>query len=231
MLDQKILDFYAALQLDEALLPEGVKAMNPYQQTGTEVSALLAQFYQQFYRDEAPRELILGINPGRLGAGLTGIPFTDSAALRDHCGIDTSIETRESSADFVYRWIEACGGAQAFYQRFFIGAMCPLGFVKLNARGNWVNYNYYDQADLYAAVKDFMKEQLRRQHEICGAPRRWLILGSGKNYQYACALNEELGLAQKIVPLEHPRFVMQYRRKRLTEYLEKFKAIALEPTP
>lgn len=33
-------------------------------------------------------------------------------------------------------------------------------------------------------------------------------------------LNEELKLFNEIIPLEHPRYIMQYRRKLLSEYLK-----------
>lgn len=52
-------------------------------------------------------------------------------------------------------------------------------------------------------------------------------IGTGKNFAFFSKLNEEHGFFRRIIPLEHPRFVMQYRYKRLEEYIGKYLA-ALE---
>lgn len=222
MLHDAILQFYQNLHLPERHLPEGVKVMNPYRNPQPEVQQALRDFYGRFYCDTAPRGLILGINPGRFGAGVTGIPFTDTRALREDCTIDFAPNTRETSAEFVYKMIEACGGTEAFYKRWFIGAACPLGFVYQNLRGNWVNYNYYDKAELYQAVKPFMIAQLKAQKAMCGHPKSAVVWGTGKNFQYLSKLNEEAALFEELLPLEHPRYIMQYKRRHLPHYLKKF---------
>lgn len=224
MLHQEILDFYAQLDLDPKLLPEGVRVMNPYkdEETKEEVWRLLKLFHEKYFQDNRPRGLILGINPGRKGAGLTGIPFTDSPALKEVCGIETNIDTRETSSEFVYKLVQAYGSPEDFYADWFIGAACPLGFLHYNQRGNWVNWNYYDQEELYQSLKGFMAQQLRWQKALVGNTETAIVWGTGKNYQYLQKLNQEFEIFQELIPLEHPRFVMQYRRKRLDEYLSKF---------
>lgn len=227
MLYQEILDFYHALSLDQSGMPDKVRVMNPYrdEETKDEVARLLELFHKKYFNDRKPRGIILGINPGRKGAGLTGIPFTDSPALKEVCDIDTEIETRETSSEFVYKLVQAYGGPQAFYGDWFIGAACPLGFLHLNDRGNWINWNYYDQEELYEAVKPFMMEQLMQQKALCGGPESAIVWGTGKNMKYLQKLNKEYGIFKELIPLEHPRFVMQYRRKRLEEYLGKFSKV------
>lgn len=128
MLKDQILAFYQQLQLDEKLLPANTRVMNPYEGENMEVASLLESYYGKYYSDSNPRGLILGINPGRLGAGQTGIPFTDTPALRNSLGIETQIETRETSSEFVYKVVEAFGGPEPFFKKWFIGAACPLGF-------------------------------------------------------------------------------------------------------
>ncbi|MCR9154550.1 MAG: DUF4918 family protein [Bacteroidetes bacterium] len=230
MLKDQILKFYGQLSLDENKLPAKVRVMNPYQNQEAEVDRLLHEFYGKYYSDTRPRGLILGINPGRLGAGQTGIPFTDSPSLRDACEISTSIETRETSSEFVYKMIEAYGGPDLFYQDWFIGAACPLGFLHFNEKGNWINWNYYDEEALFLAVKDFMIEQLRCQIELCGNPKSAVVWGTGKNMKYLTKLNKEAKLFESLIPLEHPRYIMQYKRKALDEYLQKFLG-QLKPEP
>ncbi len=226
---RQILEFYQSLNLENSQLPAGVEVMNPYQEAGEEVPQVISQFYHKFYNDNQNRGLILGINPGRMGAGLTGIPFTDSYRLEEHCGIPFPGQTRETSSLFVYDVIEAYGGAQKFYHDWFIGAVSPLGFIHKNAKGNWVNYNYYDNKELEKAVRPFIVENLRRQREICGMPGHCIVLGTGKNFQYLKRLNEKVKLFDRITPLEHPRYIMQYKLKKKAEYCDKFLGILQQP--
>lgn len=223
--DQAILEFYRKLDLDENLLPAKVRVMNPYRENNDEVNRLLEAFYRKYYHDEKARGLILGINPGRLGAGQTGIPFTDTPALREHCELKTNIETRETSSEFVYQMISAYGGPERFFKDWFIGAACPLGFLHHNEKGNWVNWNYYDEEELYLAVKDFMIEQLKRQKELCGNPKTAVVWGTGKNFKYLSKLNKEAKLFEKLIPLEHPRYILQYKRRQVDAYILKFLGI------
>lgn len=222
MLYSQILKFYQDLELDENILPKDVRVMNPYRGDEPEVERLLKEYYQKYYSDTEKRGLILGINPGRLGAGQTGIPFTDTPALQDICGIHTNIETRETSSEFVYKVVQAYGGPHSFFKDWFIGAACPLGFLHYNDKGNWVNWNYYDEEPLFEAVKDFMIEQLRLQIELCGKPETAVVWGTGKNMKYLSKINKEAKLFKDLIPLEHPRYILQYKRKLVDEYILKF---------
>lgn len=218
----QILEFYDRLHLDDKRLPRDVKSMNPYARPPAEVARVIKEFYYKFYDDKEPRGLILGINPGRFGAGVTGIPFTDSYRLQEFCGIEFPTDTRETSSAFVYEVVEAYGGAKKFFKDWFIGAVSPLGFIHKNQKGNWVNYNYYDHPDLEKAVRPSIVEQLKAQKEICDNPSSCVILGTGKNYKYLQKLNRDEQLFEEIIPLEHPRYIMQYKLKRKEEYVSKF---------
>ena len=97
-------------------------------------------FLQKYFNDVRKRKLILGINPGRFGAGITGVNFTAAKQLTDECGIEHPFSNgSELSAEFIYAMIKAYGGPEKFYNKFFIGSVCPLGFVKAGK-----NINYYD---------------------------------------------------------------------------------------
>src|SRR3989338_3224265 len=81
---EKAFNFYARLELPK-ILPAGILAMNPYQDEKTREYSRL--FLRKFYADNQKRVFVFGINPGRFGAGVTGVTFTDPVALKMACGI------------------------------------------------------------------------------------------------------------------------------------------------
>src|SRR5690242_10769323 len=100
---EHVLQFYRSLQIKQRL-PKGVEVLNPYQEENA--FQLCEKFYGKFYHDNQPRTLILGINPGRFGGGITGIPFTDPVKLETQCGIHNDLKKKvELSADFIYAMI------------------------------------------------------------------------------------------------------------------------------
>ncbi len=221
----RLYDFYTSLRL-ESPLPSGIEAMNPY--FSPETQRCTKAFCTKYFQDNAERVSLWGINPGRFGAGLTGLSFTDPVVLREICGIDNALGTKhELSAEYVWSVIAEYGGAERFYSHFFLTALCPLGFVQRKEKGE-VNYNFYDDPALFRAAKPFivktMQEQialgLRRDVAIC--------LGTGKLYSAFEAINTEYQFFENILPLEHPRFIMQYRRKQLADYRRKYVATLLE---
>ncbi|RYE48821.1 MAG: DUF4918 family protein, partial [Sphingobacteriales bacterium] len=67
---------------------------------------------------------------------------------------------------FIYKMIAAMGGADGFYQQFYINSLCPLGFIITKSPGRWINYNYYDDPALFAAASPFMVKTLRQQFKF-----------------------------------------------------------------
>lgn len=209
---ERTLKFYQSLSIKDQL-PETIEVLNPYKKP--EVIDICKAFYDKYYNDSKGRRLILGINPGRFGAGVTGIPFTDPMMLEKECGIKNSFDKRaELSSDFIYRLINQMGGPTHFYAHYYIGAVSPLGFVK-----DGKNYNYYDSRDLMHKLKPFIVKALVDQIGLGINSRKCYCLGQGKNFEYLKFLNEEIKLFDEIIPLPHPRWVMQYRRKHLKKFL------------
>ena len=211
-LAEKINRFNKNLHLS-AKLPGGVEVMNPFQEDV--VYGLSRQFYNRFFSDNQPRKLLLGINPGRFGAGVTGIPFTDPVKLKENCGIQNDLKkTTEPSAGFIYDMIDAFDGPGSFYSKYLFHAVCPLGFTK---KGK--NYNYYDDKSLEKAVTPFIIESLRKftgfeiETDLC------FCLGNGKNYSFLQKLNDREKFFREIIPLPHPRWIVQYRRKKYDEFI------------
>lgn len=203
-------------------LPDGIRIMNPFIES-PEALRVSELFYRKYYNDNKPRRIILGINPGRFGAGITGIPFTDTKRLADECGIYTKgFNSHETSSVFIYDLIKGFGGPGKFYDRYYINSVCPLGFVKTNSKGREVNYNYYDDKELTDVSMEFIIRSLTSQLSFGIQRDVAFCLGTGDNFRFLGILNEKLKLFERIIPLEHPRFIMQYRLKRKEDYIERF---------
>ncbi|MBX2898082.1 MAG: DUF4918 family protein [Cyclobacteriaceae bacterium] len=212
MLADKILYFLRNLKI-EASIPKGVDVLNPYRQP--EAWELCTQFYQKYYNDSETRRLIIGINPGRFGGGLTGIPFTDPIRLQQVCEIKNDLPKKpELSSEFIYKVIAAFGGANQFFRNFYFTSVSPLGFTKENK-----NLNYYDNLTLEKRLQPFMKACMRAQLAWGLHTDIAFCLGEGANYKFLHAWNKEENFFKEIIPLPHPRFVMQYKRKQLDSYV------------
>ena len=161
---------------------------------------------------------MLGINPGRYGAGVTGVNFTGPRQLKENCGIDHHLKlSSELSAEFIYDMINEYGGVKEFYQEWFIGAVSPLGFIK-----HGKNINYYDDKALMNAVTPFIIDCINKQMAIGFNSERCLCIGGEKNFKFLSGLNKEYNWFKEIVPLPHPRFILQYRRKQKDKYIQQY---------
>jgi uracil-DNA glycosylase len=213
-LSKKILSFLKSLDL-KIELPTEVEVMNPFKDQAA--FNLCQKFYKKYYSDDNSRYLILGINPGRFGGGVTGIPFTDPVRLQKACGIENDFKKRqELSSVFIYEMIHAFGGPEIFYGKFYISATSPLGFVKNNK-----NLNYYADRQLENSIKNFVIDCIKQQLAFVNHKAAF-CLGDGKNFVYLSKLNSEMHFFDKIVTLPHPRFIMQYRLKKKEEYIERY---------
>jgi hypothetical protein len=92
-----------------------------------------------------------------------------------------------------------------------------LGFVKEGK-----NLNYYDVKGLSEKLMDFIVTSLTEQ--IRWGMNREVVfcLGEGKNFAFLEKLNAKHKFFNRVVPLSHPRFIMQYKRKRVKEYVDEY---------
>lgn len=104
--------------------------------------------------------------------------------------------------------------------------MYPLGFLQ-----DGKNINYYELKDW----KKFMLDQVVKEIE---AHMHWPInrkvaisIGAGENLKVLTQLNDEYGWFESVKALPHPRWVMQYRRKRKQEFLDEYVRVWLEALP
>ncbi|MEP7079984.1 MAG: uracil-DNA glycosylase family protein [Ginsengibacter sp.] len=218
---QKIISFNKKLEFEGAL-PTGIRVMNPFKEN-KHATKISDQFYLKYYSDTNKRHLILGINPGRFGAGVTGIPFTDTKRLKEACGFDfPGVSTHEPSATFIYDMIKAYGGVEKFYSNFYIHSVFPLGITSVNTKGKEVNYNYYDSKELTEAVYDDIIENIKTQIRMGIATDLCYCFGTGKNEKFLKKINDEFHFFEKIIALEHPRYIMQYKYYSRENYIEKY---------
>lgn len=213
-------NYYRQLQCPQ--LPSQYNCMNPYLNEDT--MQLVDVFLEKYFSDARSRTLLFGINPGRFGSGITGISFTDPVRLESALDISNPFDKRgELSSEFIYEAIEAAGGPAFFYDHFFISAMYPLGFLQ-----DGKNINYYELKDW----KNYMLDQVVKEIE---AHMDWPInrkvaisIGAGENLKVLTQLNEKHGWFEEVKALPHPRWVMQYRRKRKQEFLEEYVRVLME---
>ena len=220
-LADRLLDLTFSFKPEHVRLPLGVSLLDPFVGGhGIEVQRLVTVFHRSYFDDNNPRTLLLGINPGRFGAGLTGIAFTDPNDVREVLGIahDLPDSRPESSSRFFKQLVLAAGGPQQFYSRVYVHSVFPFGFTGTGRNGNAVNLNYYDRMDLATAVRPMATEWLkgliaagcRSDHALC--------LGKSENFRFLV----ELGLFKRITPLDHPRFIMQYKAKSVERYVASY---------
>jgi hypothetical protein len=220
----KVIKFNRQLEYTGEKLPAGIRIMNPFKELEQTIG-ISELFYHKYYNDTNPRHIILGINPGRFGGGLTGIPFTDPKRLKSECHINYEGKiTHEPSSVFVYEAIHAYGGVEAFYRDFYINSLCPLGFTTIDASGKEKNYNYYDSKELIHATNGFIVENIRKQIDLGVETDVCFCFGTGKNESFLRKLNEEYHFFKRIIALEHPRFIMQYKTATKQFYIDKYVA-------
>ncbi|GAB3635850.1 hypothetical protein GCM10027422_14400 [Hymenobacter arcticus] len=213
----RLLQVLSTFPLPNAPLPGAVEVRNAFHDPA--VRTILNEFANRYYSGSNQRVGVFGINPGRFGGGRTGVAFTDPVALTSICGIAHSLpkQRRELSSEFVYEFIAALGGPAEFYQHFFLSSVYPL---ELTHAGK--NYNYYDAPALTKALWADMRLSLTEQVEQLDLRRDVAVSLGRRNGEFLRKLNDELGLFDRLEILDHPRYLMQYRRKALAENVAKY---------
>ena len=212
---ENILEFLFNLRLPFKL-PNKIEALDVHKIP--EVRDACIEFYKKFYHDDHARYLLIGINPGRFGGGITGIPFTDPVRLQNDCDIKNDFQKKqELSSVFIYDMINAYGGVEKFYHNYYISAISPLGFVK-----DGKNLNYYDDKILKQRIEPFVIDCINKQlswgiiRDVC------FCIGEGENLKYLQQLNNKYQWFKEIKPVSHPRFIMQYKLKQKQTYIQQY---------
>lgn len=211
----KLIHYYQSLKPPKNL-PKGIEVLFPQQDP--KVAEVVKLFFQKFFDDNHRRGLMVGINPGRFGAGITGVNFTAPKQLKEECGIDHHLKmSSELSAEFIYNVISEYDGAKKFYRDWFIGAVCPLGFIR-----NGKNINYYDDKELLKSVTPFIVDCMNKQVAMGFKTEKCICIGGEKNFKFLKKLNDEHKWFGEIIPVPHPRFILQYRRKQKDKFIHQY---------
>jgi hypothetical protein len=210
----KAFQYFTHLKIPRNISSE-FQIVNPYE--NAEVKRVLPLFYENFYNDSNERLFVFGINHGRFGGGLTGLSFTDPVALKEFCGIENSLGSRrELSSKFIYLDIERYGGVRKFFSKVFLTSLYPFTILT-----DGLNCNYYDDKELYKALKQSIVSSVEEQIKI-GARGDVVVCLGRRNGKYLEEINKEYKFFEKIFVLDHPRWVMQYRLKSIEKYIEEY---------
>ena len=216
----RVIDFNSNLHYPDKL-PPGFQVINPFMDN-PETIEVMQQFYQKYYHDTNKRKFIVGINPSRHGAGVTGVPFTDTKRLESECGVKMhSAYTHEVSSVFMYEMINQFGGVHTFYKQFYINSPFPLAIVRKTKGDKWLNANYYDDPALFEMLKEYMIMTLK-EHINMGIDTSEIFVLGVKNANFIHKLNKEAKLFGSLKVLEHPRYIQQYKFKEKQMYIDKY---------
>ncbi|MGV9268054.1 uracil-DNA glycosylase family protein [Kitasatospora sp. NPDC003701] len=220
----RILQFNEVLAGTTLELPPGFAVINPFNGPQKKrVREVTTAFYGKYYGDDKPRHLVLGSSPARRGTAVTGVPFEDAKLLESETGVDVDgYSVSWPSAGFLHDVIRRYGGRDTFYADFVMSFVCPLGLVKTGPKGKEVNCNYYENKKLLELLQSFLVESLEQQLSFGTDTSVCYCIGSGENFRFLSKVNEGQRFFEKIVPLEHPRFITQYNRDREEEFTEKY---------
>ncbi|CAF0750539.1 unnamed protein product [Rotaria sordida] len=218
-MDECILSYLNQLEppIDIELPGKNIQWLYPLK--NPETCRCVKDFYSKYYSDTNERILVLGINPGRFGSGITGVPLTDPIRLKTVCNIDSNFPLKpELSSQFIYDYFFNQYSMNDFYKKFFIGAVCPLG-LECNGR----NMNYYDNKTFMNNLLEyFIPDNIEKQINLGCSKKVAICLGEGTNYSILNKLNEKYHFFEKILKVSHPRYIMQYKRQSINDYIQQY---------
>ena len=152
-------------------------------------------FYTRYVFPHKQRVALCGINPGRLGAGISGVPFVDMAFLSELLKTTLAMKT-ERSAQF-FRKVVQHYGCERFYASVYVTNFSAFGFQKGRK-----NLNYYD---LPNEIQDKLGEWFKAEMELMRISE---IIPCSQVVEYTLRKLQAKGLITAKVhkPLPHPNW-------------------------
>jgi hypothetical protein len=171
----------------------------------------ISAFWQKFYGDAIPRIMICGINPGRHGAGKTGVPFLDFMSLSK---IIPGIERQdiEKSASFFFEAVRSFG-VESFFRTFYVSNFSSVGYIREGK-----NLNYYDlpQPALKIVERNFL-EEIKTVN-----PTHIVSLSAAVHASVRKLLPANIDCSLR---LPHPAWVATYRANEKNQWLSRYREV------
>ena len=207
LLQQNLARYLIDVDFLRLLGDQGIRVLTDFESNREGMNA----FFQIYYGKAIPKIMICGINPGRFGAGKTGIPFLDFASLSQLIpGIER--QDSESSATFFFQVVKSFG-AESFFKKFYVTNFSSLGYLRDGA-----NLNYHDlpQAALETVERNFLEEIATVE------PTHVISLGREVHRSVLKLLPPSIDCSLR---LPHPAWVATYKSNELDHWVERYREV------
>ena len=167
---------------------EGISILDDFLENWPNVK----RFYAVYYGATYPDTVLCGINPGRNGAGKTGVPFIDFSSLSKLLdGIGR--EDKERSAQFFFEIVQHFG-PRTFFRSFYVTNFSWVGYARQKT-----NVNYYDLSTEAQTIIGKMFEHEMKQ--VC--PKRIVALSKRVHESVTILLDDTIDTT---LLLPHPNW-------------------------
>ncbi len=190
MIHEELKNKYIDSRKIELLLDEsGISILSDFMQNWESIE----RFNKKYYGEKLPKTVLCGINPGKNGAGKTGVPFLDFKSLSKIMD-DIDRNDTERSAQFFYDVVKEIG-VSSFYKSFYVTNISWVGYLKSGK-----NLNYHD---LPLAAKKFVYDMFKYEIELV-SPRKIISLsGAVKDSVTELFSNSGIDIREQ---LPHPNY-------------------------
>jgi hypothetical protein len=210
---QEYFDFYEIFKekYSETLRSRNIKILSDFIDNKNNI----IEFHKKYIEPNSPKIVICGINPGRNGAGLTGIPFIDFESLSNMLpGIKEN--DWEQSAKFFFSVVQGFG-IEIFYKNFHVTNISWFGFSRIDKSKN---VNYFEK-DISTEIAIYLIDKFVEEMDLINPdyiiPLSKTVLYELENLKKQKKIRAEIGTC-----LNHPSWVVAYRRKDLSTWRQKY---------
>ena len=173
----------------------------------------IVEFHKKYVEPNSPKIVICGINPGRNGAGLTGIPFIDFASLSQMLPCIKKNDW-EQSANFFFSIIQEFG-IETFYRNFHVTNISWFGFSRIDKSKN---VNYYE---IPTEIQKYLINKFVEEMAFIN-PDYIIPLAEHVSWELDSLKKQDKIKAKIGTRLNHPAWVMAHRRKDLNTWRKKY---------
>lgn len=175
----------------------------------------IIEFERLYIEPNKPKIVLCGINPGRYGAGKTGIPFIDFNSLSEMLP-NVNRKDAEPSAQFFFSVVKKFGIID-FYRSFYVTNISRYGFSRISKQKN---VNYYDNT-IPTEVTLCLIDKFIREMSVIN-PNVIIPLSTCVDYELKKQKGTGRITAEIGTRLSHPSWISTYRRKELEAWVDKY---------